>query len=53
MKILKKDQIKNDKELKNIKSERKLLEKTNYKFIIDLYHAFQSNSHLFLVMEFA
>ena len=41
------------KDLKNIKDERKFLEKTNNKFITNLKYAFQSNSYLFLVMELA
>ena len=53
MKILSKDRIKNNKDLKNIKDERKFLEKTNNKFITNLKYAFQSNSYLFLVMELA
>ena len=54
MKILSKDRIKqNDKELINVKDERRFLEKTNNKFITNLKYAFQSNSYLFLVMELA
>ena len=41
MKILSKDRIKqNDKELINVKDERRFLEKTNNKFITNLKYSF-------------
>jgi len=40
MKILSKDRIKNNKELKNVEDERRFLLKTNNKFITNLKYAF-------------
>lgn len=52
MKILKKDQIKQQKQEIHTRTERQILEKMEHPFIVKLYYAFQDEVSLFLVTEF-
>ncbi|GFY77114.1 ribosomal protein S6 kinase beta-1 [Trichonephila inaurata madagascariensis] len=53
MKVLKKDIIlKNKKDTAHTKAERNILEAIKHPFIVDLYYAFQTGRHLYLILEF-
>ena len=52
MKILKKEEIINRKQINHAKTERLLLEKLNHPFIVKLQFAFQDSKKLYLVTEF-
>ena len=51
IKILRKDRIYNDNQIKPILSERQMLEKLDHPFLIKLHWAFQSSTELFFVMD--
>jgi ribosomal protein S6 kinase beta len=52
MKVLSKKLLKKKNNTQYMKSERDILTKVAHPFIVSLYFAFQSESKLFLVMEF-
>ena len=52
MKILKKEEMINIKQINHAKTERLLLEKLNHPFIVKLQFAFQDSKKLYLVTEF-
>ncbi|EAR88137.2 Serine/Threonine kinase domain protein (macronuclear) [Tetrahymena thermophila SB210] len=52
MKILRKDQIKNKTQLIQTKAERYILENVDSPFVVQLAYAFQSQTKLYIVMEF-
>ena len=52
MKSLKKDYILKKKQKENTYAEKLIMEKISSPFVVKLYHAFQSNSHLYFVMDF-
>ena len=51
IKILKKDSLTGENQIKPILSERKILEQLEYPFLIKLHWAFQSGSELFFVLD--
>lgn len=51
IKILRKDQLVNENQIKPILSERKVLEQLDHPFLIKLHWAFQSHNELFFVMD--
>jgi len=52
MKILKKKQLRKQRQVKNTWTERKILEKISHPFIIKLNFAFQSDKKLFFVLDY-
>ena len=52
MKTLKKDYIKQYKQTRHTKEERKIMEKIDYPFISKLYYAFQTKKSLYMITEF-
>ena len=52
MKVLNKDRILAQNLLKYVRAERNILSIMNHPFIIKLYYAFQTNSKLFLILEY-
>ena len=52
MKILKKDFIKQNKQIAHTKVERKILEKIDYPFIAQLFYAFQNKEKLYMITEY-
>lgn len=52
MKILKKNHLRQLKQVKNTLTERKILETVNHPFIVRMNYAFQSESKLFLVLDY-
>jgi serine/threonine protein kinase len=52
MKVLKKKFIRLKKQVNNTWTERKILEKINHPFIVKMNYAFQSESKLFLVLDY-
>ena len=52
MKILKKDFIKQNKQIVHTKVERKILEKIDYPFIAQLFYAFQNKEKLYMITEY-
>lgn len=52
MKVLSKKLLKKKNNTQYMKSERDILTKVSHPFVVSLYFAFQSQSKLFLVMEF-
>ncbi|EAX89932.1 AGC family protein kinase [Trichomonas vaginalis G3] len=53
IKCIDKANISSDKRKEHIQSERNTLMRARHPFIIRLYNAFQTNTHLFFVLEFA
>jgi len=53
MKVVKKRVVRDFEELEHIRNERQVLGTTNHRFLIKLYHAFQTATQLCFVMEFA
>lgn len=51
IKILRKDRLINENQIKPILSERRVLEKLDHPFVIKLHWAFQSERELFFVMD--
>lgn len=52
MKVISKKLLAKKNNIQYMKSERDILTKLNHPFIVILYFAFQSNTKLFLVMDF-
>lgn len=52
MKILKKDLIREQKMIDYIKTEKNVLQSLNHPFIVSLRYAFQTDSKLYMVMDF-
>ncbi|CAD8047722.1 unnamed protein product [Paramecium primaurelia] len=52
MKVLIKKAVKTQTQKKHVQTERKVLEITNHTFITKLYYAFQTQTKLYLIMEF-
>ena len=52
MKVLNKDRILAQNLLKYVRAERNILSIMNHPYIIKLYYAFQTNSKLFLILEY-
>ncbi|CAK88379.1 unnamed protein product (macronuclear) [Paramecium tetraurelia] len=52
MKVLIKKSVKTLTQKKHVQTERKVLEITNHNFITKLHYAFQSQTKLYLIMEF-
>ena len=52
IKVIKKSSIKNEQQVKNTQNESRILRAIRHPFIVGLYYAFQTNSHLHLVMEY-
>lgn len=52
MKVLKKRQIKQKKQVRNTWTERKILEKVYHPFIVRLNYAFQTENKLFFVLDY-
>eukprot|EP00347_Sterkiella_histriomuscorum_P004331 403360851 len=52
MKILKKKQIRKQKQVKNTWTERKILEKIDHPFIVKMNSAFQTEKKLFFVLDY-
>lgn len=53
MKVVKKKVVRESEESEHIQNERQVLGTTNHRFLIKLYHAFQTATQLCFVMEFA
>lgn len=53
MKLISKEVIRQKDETEHTRSERQVLGNINHPFLVRLYYAFQSQTHLCLVMEFA
>ena len=51
LKVINKSLIKSNKEVKQAMSERYILEAMDHPFIVKLYHAFQTSSRLFLIVD--
>jgi len=52
MKVIKKKKIMNENLVKYVLTERRVMSEMNHPFIVKLHFAFQSNSRLFLVMDY-
>ncbi len=52
MKVLNKSQIQAQNLVKYALTERNVLSITKHPFIVKLYHAFQTNHKLFLILEY-
>lgn len=52
MKILKKQQIRKQKQIEHTMTERKILEKINNPFVVKLRYAFQNEKKLFFVLDY-
>jgi serine/threonine protein kinase len=52
LKTLKKNKLKEAKQIQHTKTERKILEFVNHPFIVSLKFAFQSETKLYLVMDY-
>jgi serine/threonine protein kinase len=52
MKVLKKKQLRKQKQVANTWTERKILEKINHPFIVHMDCAFQTEKKLFFVMDY-
>lgn len=52
MKKMSKEQVKNAGVVENIKRERDILTELDHPYIIKLHYAFQTNSTLYLAMDF-
>lgn len=52
MKILEKDKIKDKKDVERITREIKILKKVRHPNVIQLYEIIETESELFLIMEF-
>ena len=52
MKKLEKSKIRDPKQEKHTKTERKILETVQHPFIVNLYYAFQNTTDLFLITQF-
>jgi len=52
MKILRKSNIRKRKQVEHTKTERRVMERIHHPFIVDLHYAFQTNSRLYLVLEY-
>lgn len=52
MKVLKKKQLRMQKQVQNTWTERKILEKINHPFIVHMDCAFQTEKKLFFVMDY-
>jgi len=53
MKVVKKRVVRENEEIDHMRNERAVLGATNHRFLIRLYHAFQTADALYFVMEFA
>lgn len=53
MKVIPKSLITKTKEKEHLRQERRILENSNNPFLISLEYAFQSNTQLYMVMEYA
>jgi len=53
MKVIPKSLITNSKEKEHLRQERRILENSNFPFLISLEYAFQSSTQLYMVMEYA
>ena len=53
IKIIGKSSIKCDKTIKQVAAERMIMSTFNSKFITTLHYAFQTDVHIYLVMELA
>jgi serine/threonine protein kinase len=52
MKILKKKQLRKQKQIRNTWTERKILEKISHPFIVRMNYAFQNEKKLFFVLDY-
>ena len=52
MKILKKKQVRQRKQVRNTWTERKILEHISHPFIVKMSYAFQNENKLFLVLDY-
>lgn len=52
MKVISKKMLRKKNSIQYMKSERDILTKTNHPFVVSLSYAFQSETKLFLVMDF-
>lgn len=52
MKVMKKELLIGNNQVDTVKAEREILSKIDHPFIVKLFFAFQSNSKLYLIMEF-
>eukprot|EP00826_Nyctotherus_ovalis_P017466 TRINITY_DN1514_c0_g1_i4.p1 TRINITY_DN1514_c0_g1~~TRINITY_DN1514_c0_g1_i4.p1 ORF type:complete len:439 (-),score=122.67 TRINITY_DN1514_c0_g1_i4:292-1608(-) len=52
MKVIKKEKIMNENLVKYVITERRVMSEISHPFIVKLHFAFQSNSRLFLVMDY-
>ena len=52
-KVIPKSRLVNAKEKEHLRHERSILEKSNFPFLISLEFAFQTNTDLYMVMEYA
>lgn len=53
MKVISKAVVRQKQETEHTRNEREVLATVDHPFLIKLFHAFQSRSHLYFVMEFA
>eukprot|EP01156_Anaeramoeba_ignava_P002065 Anaeramoba_ignava/a217456_118.p1 GENE.a217456_118~~a217456_118.p1 ORF type:complete len:356 (-),score=95.56 a217456_118:178-1245(-) len=51
MKVMEKNWITKNKQVVNVKNERDVLAQSKNPFLVKLHHCFQSNSHVFLIMD--
>lgn len=52
MKVLKKKQLRKQKQVRNTMTERKILEKISHPFIVRMNYAFQNEKRLFFVLDY-
>ncbi|KAF0972041.1 hypothetical protein FDP41_009737 [Naegleria fowleri] len=52
MKVLRKDMIVKENMVSHTKAEKQILQEINHPFIVKLYHAFQTDEKLYLVLQF-
>ena len=53
LKCLKKSEIIRLKQIEHVKSEKKILESINHPFIVNLKGTFQTQSHVFMLLDYA
>jgi serine/threonine protein kinase len=53
LKMLKKTEIIRLKQVDHVRSEKKILEKITHPFIVQLQGTFQTESHVFMLLDYA
>ena len=52
MKRIKKSDLSTEKLIKNVKTEKQILENVSHPFIVKLYHCFQDNNNIYFITDF-